>query len=75
MTHGMNAFFANPGQWELFKRARPETAVDEVIRWATPAQHRQASRTPAAEVGMDQRRQGTGGLLPRTVKYCRRIRD
>ena len=36
MTHGMNAFFENPDQWELFKRERPETAVDEIVRWATP---------------------------------------
>lgn len=36
MTHGMNAFLENPDQWELFKRERPETAVDEIIRWATP---------------------------------------
>lgn len=36
MTHSMNAFFENPDQWELFKRESPETAVDEIIRWATP---------------------------------------
>lgn len=36
MTHGMNAFFDHPDQWELFKRDRPATAVDEIIRWATP---------------------------------------
>ena len=36
MTHGMNAFFENPAQWELFKRERPATAVDEIVRWATP---------------------------------------
>jgi cholest-4-en-3-one 26-monooxygenase len=36
MTHGMNAFLDNPDQWELFKRERPATAVDEIIRWATP---------------------------------------
>ncbi|WP_209923832.1 cytochrome P450 [Mycolicibacterium lutetiense] len=36
MTHGMNAFLENPDQWELFKRERPDTAVDEIIRWATP---------------------------------------
>ena len=36
MTHGMNAFFDNLDQWELFKRERPETAVDEIIRCATP---------------------------------------
>ena len=36
MTHGMNAFFENPDQWELFKRDRPATAADEIVRWATP---------------------------------------
>jgi len=36
ITHGMNAFFDNPDQWDLWKRERPDTMVDEVIRWATP---------------------------------------
>ncbi|MDY6995967.1 MAG: cytochrome P450 [Actinomycetota bacterium] len=36
MTHGMNAFLDHPEQWELFKRDRPDTAIDEIIRWATP---------------------------------------
>ncbi|WP_309650752.1 cytochrome P450 [Nocardioides sp.] len=36
ITHGMNAFLDNPDQWELWKKERPETMVDEVIRWATP---------------------------------------
>ncbi|MBN9636457.1 MAG: cytochrome P450 [Actinobacteria bacterium] len=36
ITHGMIAFSQHPDQWELFKRTRPKTAVDEVIRWATP---------------------------------------
>jgi cholest-4-en-3-one 26-monooxygenase len=36
ITHGMNAFFNHPDQWELWKRERPSTMVDEVIRWATP---------------------------------------
>ncbi|MCW2799479.1 MAG: Steroid C26-monooxygenase [Aeromicrobium sp.] len=35
-THGMNAFFDNPDQWDLWVRERPGTMVDEVIRWATP---------------------------------------
>jgi len=48
MTHGMNAFFDNPDQWELFKRERPETAVDEIIRWATPVHCFQ--RTAMADV-------------------------
>ena len=36
ITHGMNAFLDNPDQWDLWKRERPSTMVDEVIRWATP---------------------------------------
>lgn len=36
ITHGMIAFSHHPHQWELFKRDRPNTAVDEIIRWATP---------------------------------------
>ncbi len=36
ITHGMIAFTEHPDQWELFKRDRPLTAVDEIVRWATP---------------------------------------
>ena len=36
ITHGMLAFFDHPDQWELFKRERPETAADEIVRYATP---------------------------------------
>ena len=50
MTHGMNAFFEHPAQWELFKRERPDTAVDEIIRWATPVHCFQ--RTALADVDL-----------------------
>ncbi|HYB37716.1 MAG TPA: cytochrome P450 [Mycobacterium sp.] len=36
ITQGMMAFADYPDQWELFKRERPETAADEIVRWATP---------------------------------------
>lgn len=36
ITHGMLAFLENPEQWELFKAERPRSAVEEIIRWATP---------------------------------------
>ncbi|OHT93424.1 steroid C27-monooxygenase [Mycobacterium syngnathidarum] len=51
MTHGMNAFLENPDQWELFKRERPETAVDEIIRWATPVHCFQRTALVDTEVG------------------------
>ena len=36
ITQGMMAFLDFPDQWELFKSERPQTAADEIIRWATP---------------------------------------
>ncbi len=37
IAHGMQAFFDHPDQWELFKKERPlDSAVEEIIRWATP---------------------------------------
>ena len=37
ITHGMQAFFEHPDQWELFKQTRPlDTAAEEIIRWASP---------------------------------------
>ena len=51
MTHGMNAFFEHPEQWELFKRERPETAVDEIIRWATPVHCFQRTALADVELG------------------------
>lgn len=37
ITHGMQAFFDHPDQWEIFRSERPfETATEEIIRWATP---------------------------------------
>ncbi len=51
MTHGMNAFLENPDQWELFKRERPQTAVDEIIRSATPVHCFQRTATRDVELG------------------------
>ncbi|SOJ55578.1 Steroid C26-monooxygenase [Mycobacterium simulans] len=36
ITQGMMAFIDFPDQWELYKQTRPATAVDEIVRWATP---------------------------------------
>src|SRR3546814_7927205 len=32
----MYAFFNHPEQWEDYKANRPDTTVDEIVRWATP---------------------------------------
>ena len=36
ISHGMLAFLDHSDQWELFKYERPASAVDEIVRWATP---------------------------------------
>ncbi|CAB4694972.1 MAG: cytochrome P450 [Actinobacteria bacterium] len=51
ITHGMNAFLDNPEQWELWKKERPATMVDEVIRWATPVISFQRTALNDVEVG------------------------
>lgn len=51
MTHGMLAFAQHPRQWELFKRERPVTAVDEIVRWATPVHCFQRTALADTEVG------------------------
>jgi cholest-4-en-3-one 26-monooxygenase len=51
ITHGMQAFFTHPDQWELWKRERPETMVDEVVRWATPVSSFQRTALNDVEVG------------------------
>jgi cholest-4-en-3-one 26-monooxygenase len=50
-THGMNAFFDHPDQWELWVKERPSTMVDEVIRWATPVTSFQRTALQDFELG------------------------
>ncbi|MGB3229950.1 MAG: cytochrome P450 [Mycobacterium sp.] len=51
ITHGMIAFSQNPDQWELFKKERPSTAADEIIRWATPVSAFQRTALDDVELG------------------------
>nr|WP_300500736.1 cytochrome P450 [uncultured Rhodococcus sp.] len=51
ITHGMNAFFDNPDQWELWKAERPDTMVDEVVRWASPISVFQRTAKTDVEIG------------------------
>lgn len=51
ITHGMNAFLDHPDQWELWKKERPATMVDEVVRWATPVISFQRTAHHDVEVG------------------------
>jgi cholest-4-en-3-one 26-monooxygenase len=51
ITHGMHAFISNPGQWDLWKRERPATMVEEVIRWGTPVTSFQRTALQDTEIG------------------------
>ncbi|MCX4098501.1 cytochrome P450 [Nocardia sp. alder85J] len=58
ITHGMKAFVDNPEQWELYKRERPRTAVDEIVRWASPVTVFQRTATADTELGGQRIRAG-----------------
>ena len=52
LTHGMKAFIDTPDQWELL-RERPElidSAVEEIIRWATPVLYMRRTATEDTEL-------------------------
>ena len=51
ITHGMIAFTEFPEQWELYKKLRPVTAVDEIVRWATPVTSFQRTALSDVELG------------------------
>lgn len=51
ITHGMNAFFDHPDQWDLWVRERPAEMVDEVVRWGTPVTSFQRTAVNDVEVG------------------------
>ncbi|BDE16741.1 MULTISPECIES: cytochrome P450 [Mycobacterium] len=51
ITHGMIAFANNPDQWELYKKERPSTTADEIVRWATPVSAFQRTANKDIELG------------------------
>ncbi len=58
ITQGMMAFTDFPDQWELFKRERPGTAADEIVRWATPVTSFQRTALEDTELGGVQIKKG-----------------
>ncbi|MET8947822.1 cytochrome P450 [Streptomyces sp. NPDC004542] len=58
ITHGMHAFLTHPGQWDLYRRERPSTAAEEIVRWATPVNSFQRTATQDTELGGKHIRKG-----------------
>jgi len=70
ISHGMLAFLDNPDQWELFKATRPQTAVDEIVRWATPVTVFQRTATRDTELGGQQIKKGQRvGMFYRSANF------
>ncbi|MBW8736472.1 MAG: cytochrome P450 [Streptomyces turgidiscabies] len=58
ITHGMHAFLTHPEQWELYKRERPATTAEEIVRFATPIVSFQRTATQDTELGGQKIKEG-----------------
>jgi cholest-4-en-3-one 26-monooxygenase len=76
ISHGMLAFLDHPEQWELYREARPETAVDEIVRWATPVTVFQRTALADTTLGGQQIKAGQRlGLFYRSANFDEEIFD
>jgi cholest-4-en-3-one 26-monooxygenase len=76
IAHGMLAFLDHPAQWELFKSSRPDTAADEIVRWATPITVFQRTAARAVELGGQEIKAGQRvGLFYRSANFDEEVFD
>jgi cholest-4-en-3-one 26-monooxygenase len=76
ISHGMLAFLDHPDQWELFKAERPETATDEIVRWATPVTSFQRTATKDTLLGGQEIKKGQRvGLFYRSANFDEEVFD
>jgi cholest-4-en-3-one 26-monooxygenase len=76
IAHGMLALLDHPEQWELFKASRPDTAADEIVRWATPITVFQRTAVTDAVLGGQQIRAGQRvGLFYRSANFDEEVFD
>ena len=70
ISHGMQAFFDDPEQWERYRAERPATTADEVVRFGTPVQMFQRTATADTEIGGQRIERGQRvGLLYGSANY------
>ena len=70
ISHGMLALLDHPEQWELYKEQRPETAGDEIVRWATPVTVFQRTALADTTLGGQQIKKGQRvGLFYRSANF------
>jgi cholest-4-en-3-one 26-monooxygenase len=76
ISHGMLAFLDHPEQWELFRAGRPQSAVDEIVRWATPVTVFQRTALAGTTLGGQQIRAGQRvGLFYRSANFDEAVFD
>ncbi len=76
ISHGMYAFLEHPEQWELYQAERPQSAVDEVVRWATPVTVFQRTALADATLGGQQIKAGQRvGLFYRSANFDEDVFD
>jgi cholest-4-en-3-one 26-monooxygenase len=76
ISHGMLAFLDHPGQWELFRAERPDSAADEIIRWATPVTVFQRTALRDTVLGGQQIKAGQRvGLFYRSANFDEEVFD
>jgi cholest-4-en-3-one 26-monooxygenase len=70
ISHGMLALLQHPEQWELYRAQRPITAVDEIVRWATPVTVFQRTALADTTLGGQQIKAGQRvGLFYRSANF------
>jgi cholest-4-en-3-one 26-monooxygenase len=72
----MLAFLDHPQQWELYRAERPATAVDEIVRWATPVTVFQRTALAGTVLGGQQISAGQRvGLFYRSANFDEAVFD
>ncbi len=76
ISHGMLALLQHPQQWELFRTQRPVSAVDEIVRWATPVTVFQRTALADTTLGGQQIKAGQRvGLFYRSANFDEDVFD
>ena len=76
ISHGMYALLNHPDQWELYKAERPQSAVDEIVRWATPVTVFQRTALADTTLGGQQIKAGQRvGLFYRSANFDEDVFD
>ena len=76
ISHGMLALLDHPDQWELYRAERPVSAVDEIVRWATPVTVFQRTALADTTLGGQQIKAGQRvGLFYRSANFDEEVFD